>query len=216
MAKIRVPVRTPHIDMTPMVDVFALLLTFFMLTSTFRIADPASINTPSSISEKQAADFNLITILISKDNKIYFNVDNGEDTTKMFRAKILQEIGTRYNIEFKKEELDRFSKLASFGFPVEYLKPWINAKDQTERDKIQEELKDKNLDGIPIDSANNQLAYWVHFTRLINPDVQVAIKGDAEADYAVVKKILDLLQDKQVNKFNLTTNLEKVEVKLEE
>jgi biopolymer transport protein ExbD len=43
----------------------------------------------------------------------------------------------------------------------------------------------------------------------------VQIKADVDTEYKNVKEILDILQEKQVNKFNLTTNLEKVEIKLE-
>jgi biopolymer transport protein ExbD len=71
------------------------------------------------------------------------------------------------------------------------------------------------MDGIPYDSTDNQLAYWIFYARSISSNIQVQIKADNETDYKIVKKILDILQEKQVNKFNLTTNLEKVEVKLE-
>jgi biopolymer transport protein ExbD len=38
------------------------------------------------------------------------------------------------------------------------------------------------------------------------------IKGDADAAFPAVKKVLDMLQDKNVNRFNLITNLEKIVV----
>ena len=41
------------------------------------------------------------------------------------------------------------------------------------------------------------------------------IKGDANVDIPVVKEVLDILQDKNVNKFSLITNLE-AEVKVEQ
>jgi biopolymer transport protein ExbD len=47
---------------------------------------------------------------------------------------------------------------------------------------------------------------------LKNKDAEVAIKGDAETNYQVVKKIIDLLQENKLNKFNLITNLQKAEV----
>ena len=57
---------------------------------------------------------------------------------------------------------------------------------------------------------------WVHFARLTTPAAEAAIKGDFTSDYKVVKKVMDILQEKKINKFDLTTNLEKVEVKASE
>ena len=53
---------------------------------------------------------------------------------------------------------------------------------------------------------------WVLFARQVNPAVKALIKGDSNADYPIVKKVLDILQDKNVNRFSLVTTLEKVEV----
>ena len=69
---------------------------------------------------------------------------------------------------------------------------------------------------MPIDSLDNQLATWILAARQVNPNVQACIKGDVDAPYPLVKKVLDILQDKNVNKFNLITNLEATEVKQSE
>ncbi len=207
MPKIKLAVKQPKIDMTPMVDLFMLLLTFFMLTTTFRPPEAAQIDTPSSVSEKQTPDANVITISIGKDNKVYFNLDNGKDTTTKYRIRVLEEMGKRYGMEFTKEQKDKFSKLASFGHPMQDMKKWLDAPSSKERDPLEI--------GIPLDSTDNQLSLWIRYARLANQNAEAAIRGDAEADYTVVKKIFDLLQENQVNKFNLTTNLEKVEIKLD-
>lgn len=208
MPKIKQPARSPHIDMTPMVDLFALLLTFFMLTTSFRPTEAALIETPNSVSEKQAPDNDIMTIFIAKDGSVYFNFDNGKDTSTHFREKLLEKMAEQYKITFTKEEINMFGKLSSFGMPIKDLKTWINSEDSKEKEALQT--------GIPTDSTDNQLAWWIRSARLTNLGAEVAIKGDAETEYFKVKKVMDLLQENKVNKFNLVTNLMKQEVTLKD
>jgi len=206
MPKIKLPTKTPHIDMTPMVDLFALLLTFFMLTATIRPQEPAPVDTPFSVSEKSSPDANIMTVVLSPDSRVFFNIDNGPDTILHFRPKILAEMGKRYNIEFTPQELRKFEKYgASIGVDIKDMKAFLAVKDPAL--KIQYEKG-----GIPIDSTDNQMAMWVLFARQVNPSVQALIKGDNDVPYPIVKKVLDILQDKNVNRFSLITSLEKVEV----
>jgi biopolymer transport protein ExbD len=208
MGKIKLAVKTPRIDMTPMVDLFFLLLIFFILTATFRPQESVQVDTPASTSQTPIpGDKQFITITISKDDKVYFNVDNGSDSSQHIRGKVLQAIGSQYQIRFSPQEIKKFEGMASFGLPVVKLKDWLNAKDQKARDAIE--------DGVPVDSTDNQLMMWIRFARTYNNDLQVAIKGDGASNYPVVKKVIDVLQNNNVNKFNLTTNLEKVDVTLD-
>jgi biopolymer transport protein ExbD len=209
MPKVKLPKSSPRIDMTPMVDLFSVLLIFFVLTATVRPQETAPIDMPFSVSEKMVPDANVMTVLVAKDNRIFFNIDNGPDTILKYRPKILSEMGRRYGIEFTPQELRRFEKInTSFGVPIQNMKAFLKAKNMEERSEVET--------GIPIDSIDNQLAIWILCTRAINPAAQTCIKGDANVDFPIVKKVLDILQDKNVNRFNLITSLQAAELKEEE
>ena len=205
MPKIKLPTKSPHIDMTPMVDLFSLLLTFFMLTSVFTPQEPAPVDTPFSVSEKPKPDADIMTVVMSADNRVFFNVDNGRDTILHFRPQILKAMGERYNIVFTPQELRTFEKYStSLGVNIHDMKKFLAAKDSKEREQFEK--------GIPHDSIDNQFGYWVLYTRQINPSVQALIKGDNDVEYPLVKKVLDVLQDYNVNRFSLITSLEDVKV----
>ena len=209
MPKIKLPTSSPRIDMTPMVDLFAVILIFLMLTTTFRASEPAPVDTPYSISEKPTPDFDIMTLVLSADDRVFFNVDNGPDTLLSFRSKILAAMGERYEIEFTPEELTLFEKFpSSIGVPIQDMKEFLATSDAKEKLQLQT--------GIPMDSLDNQLDLWILFARQINPNVKACIKGDAKTGFPSVKRVLDILQDKNVNRFNLITSLEAASVNLDE
>ncbi len=210
MPKIKLPTKSPHIDMTPMVDLFSVVLTFLMLTTTMRQPEPAPVDTPFSVSDKTAPDANIMTLLISEDSRVFFNFDNGNDTSLHFKGKVLNLVGERYKITFTPEEVKQFEAYpSSFGMPIQNMKAFLKTKDAKDREKLQEK-------GMPIDSTDNQLAAWIFAARTVNKSIQACIKGDNDAPYPIVKEVLTILQDNNVKRFNLITNLEATKVTLSE
>jgi hypothetical protein len=174
-----------------------------------RQPEPATVDTPFSISETPTPDFNMMTFLLSVDGKVFMNFDNGPDTLLKFRPKILVEMGKRYGIEFTEAEQREFEKFpSSMGVPMSNMKQFLQAKDNNTRKNFQT--------GIPIDSADNQLEMWILYARQVNPNIQACIKGDSKTEFAVVEKVLNILQEKNVNRFNLITSLEAAKINLEE
>lgn len=209
MPKVKLPRSSPRIDMTPMVDTFAVILIFLMLTATMSSPEPASVDTPFSISEKPIPDANYMTFLISTDGKVFMNFDNGPDTLLKFRPRILEEMGKRYGIEFTERQLREFQTYpSSMGVRIEDMTEFLDNPDANARKALQV--------GIPMDSTNNQLAMWIQYARMVNPNIQACIKGDSQVEFPVVQRVLNILQDLNVKRFSLITSLAAVKINLEE
>lgn len=197
MPKVKVPRKSTLIDMTAMCDVAFLLLTFFMLTTQFKSDDSVIVDTPSSISEIKLPDTDILNITVTRDGKVFFSIDN----KNFSREKLLARISDKYpTLQFTPEEEKAFVLTGSIGVPLAELKGYLDLE-ETAR-KLYEQP------GIPVDSTNNELGVWIMQGRLSNPNVRITIKGDQACPWPVIKKVMDTLRDKNVNKFNLITDLE--------
>lgn len=198
--------------MTPMVDLAFLLVTFFMLTTQFRATEPVMVDQPSSTSDKILPE-NTMLITIDTAGKVFYNISGRE-----VRMAQLQDMATRYKVEFSEEEMNRFAIMTSFGVPITKLKEYINLSES-------EKAKYKS-DGIPMDSLDNQLKDWILTGRIAAArhaqdlraegdesfrdfkDLRFAIKADGKADYIKVRKVMKVFEEQDVYRFNLITNME--------
>lgn len=199
--KLTFPRKNIALDMTAMCDVAFLLLTFFMLATKFKPDEPVIVDTPSSISEIKLPESDIITITIDREGAVFFGIDN--QTT---RYKLIEAMGDKYNVAFTDFEKNEFALSSTVGMPVGSLKQILSTASGYEKSKIKQP-------GIPIDSTNNQLRDWVDLGRRMNLEVtgkvpRVAIKGDKNSDYGVVKEVIATLQDLNINRFNMITSLE--------
>lgn len=199
MAKVKMQKKAAAIDMTAMCDVAFLLLTFFILTATAKQPEPLPVDTPNSTVQVKLPETDLATLTLG-NGKVFFGV-----TGKDVRIRTLELMGVKYGIAFSEEERKKFSLIDGFGVPISQLKSLIS-KTSTERNQPGLQT------GIPKDSLDNQLKEWVYNARIATRDVagaelKVAIKGDAKQEYPEIKKVMDILQDQQINSFNLVTGL---------
>ncbi len=197
MTRVKIKKKSTFIDMTAMSDVTVLLLTFFMLTSTFVKKEPVQVYTPSSLSEIKIPETNILQILVDPEGKIFMSLDKQPDLKA-----VLQQMGEEYGVKFTPEQEQKFSIASTFGVPIKSMPEYLNLSTE----KQDEVLKNE---GIPCDSLNNQFKSWVRIARGVNPDLRIAIKADAKTPYAVIKKIMNSLQDLRENRYNLITNLKK-------
>lgn len=226
MGKVKIKKKETRIDMTAMSDVTVLLLTFFMLTSTFLQKEPVTVITPPSVSEEKVPDQNLVSVLVSQDGKVYLAITGSKDSTfksETVRADILKNMAASYNekhptkpVKFTNKDLEEFSKLGTFGLPMNKMKQWLELKDVEERDKMLKEGP-----GIPISVNNdannpNEFQMWIRAAyNSLNPELQeamvkgkgIAIKADQTTPYKIVNVVMDNLQTIKMNKFSLMTAL---------
>lgn len=188
------------IDMTAMCDVAFLLLTFFILTATAKQPEPLPVDTPSSTVQVKLPESDLAIITVGDSGKVFFGVKAPE-----VRKKTLDLIAEKYKLQFTDDEKTSFGLMDEFGVPVNQLKVLISMKAAQRNKKGQQS-------GIPHDSLDNQLAEWVRAARNANAEINqkqlnFAIKGDAKEQYPQIQKVMDILQEQNVNKFNLVTGL---------
>ncbi|HEY0056133.1 MAG TPA: biopolymer transporter ExbD [Pedobacter sp.] len=204
MPRIKVPRKSTAIDMTAMCDVAFLLLTFFILTATARQQEPLAVDTPSSTTQIKQPTEDIATLTIGGKGKVFFGVVGPK-----VRQSTLDKMSERYALPFTPNEKNRFALIESFGVPVGNLKQIIKM-DGADRNK--EGLQP----GIPVDSIGGQaseLHWWIYNARIATKELngtelRFSIKGDSKEEYPTVKKIIDILQKQEVNKFSLITALE--------
>lgn len=201
MPKVKIPRKSTSIDMTAMCDVAFLLLTFFILTSKFKPNEPVAVDIPSSISQIKLPETDVMLITLDRNGRVFFDMDGQEH-----RKNLLAKMGERYKINFTDMEFKQFSLASSVGMPVAQLQGWL-ALSPNERNS-----PTIKYPGIPCDTSStlegNELADWVLFARQTNPRLRIAIKGDREANYPGLQKVVATLQNRKVNKFNFITALE--------
>lgn len=207
MPRVKVKRASTTIDMTAMCDVSFLLLTFFILTATARAPEPLPVDTPASATQVKVPDTDFGTITVGDQGKVFFGVND-----RNVRARMLELMAEKYATPFTEQERSRFSLMESFGVPLGNLKQLIalDANSQS-----QPGLQP----GIPVDSTDalsNELFHWIYSARvatkeLSNAEMRISIKGDAREKYPEIKKVMDVLQSQNVNKFSLITSLRSTE-----
>jgi biopolymer transport protein ExbD len=90
--------------MTPLVDVAFLLLTFFMLTTQFKPPEEVQIDLPSSNSAFKLPESDVMTLSISKDGRIFLNLDSQKLRARLFG----KENELKAGIEVPKEKLGEY------------------------------------------------------------------------------------------------------------
>jgi len=202
MPKVKIPRKSTIIDMTAMCDVAFLLLSFFILATKQKPPEVLSVSPPTSVSSKAAPDKSIL-ITLTKEGKVFLML--GDDTKK---GAIIDDINKTRNLQLSVQELAKLKKAEFIGLPLNKLKSAL-ASDQ--------EIPARLMEGIPIDSTNNELTYWMRSVTnaYAGEDQKVLqnmllVKGDSEALYPIFKNVKKAFKDNEIFKFRIVTDSEPV------
>lgn len=198
MGKTKVKKQSTFIDMTAMSDMTVLLLTFFMLTATFLPKEPVQVLTPASVSEFKVPEYNVLTILIDREGKVFLNLDDHSKDTK---KKALIAMGNDYGMTFSDAEMRSFLEQTHIGVPMNQMHNLFKLKDTGSQDDMIKKM------GVPTDSANNQFARWITNIRSLNEDMTISIKADRGTPYPFVDNVMKSLVKLKENRYSLVTTL---------
>ena len=196
MARVKPKRRGPSMDLTAMSDMAWLLLTFFILTSNFREPEVVPVVTPTSVSNQKMAEENMMVIKIDDKGKFLFGLEEKD------RIPTLERMGDKYGVKFTDAEKNAFKSIVEFGVPMKEMRNYLNQPADRQQ---------KYHPGIPLDTIpnkNQELIDWVFEAKEVNPDVFLAIKGDQKSEYIQFKNLIQQLQMKNMNKFQLITSQE--------
>ena len=202
MPKVKIPRKSTNVDMTAMCDVAFLLLTFFILETKQKPPEVLSVKTPTSVSSKAAPEKSIL-ITLTKEGKVFLML--GDETKK---DAIIDDFNTTRALGLTPGELKKLKKTEFIGLPVNKLKSALNST---------QEIPPTLMDGIPTDSTNNELAFWIRsVTNAYKGEDQrklqemILVKGDGEALYPIFKNVKEALKANEIFKFRIVTEGEAV------
>lgn len=204
MPSVKIPRKSTDTDMTPFVDVAFLILSFFMLATKFKPPEPVDIATPNSVSQKDVELTTGIQVWIDKEDKVYFSMFSETDNEPV--RKVITNLSAARGLNLTENEINNFVRNPMIGVPFEQVKSFL-ALPQDKANKFK-------APGIPVDTADNQLYFWIRDARsaFAGQTSNILIKGDAKSKYPVFKKVMDAFQKNEINSFKLVTGPEEAPV----
>jgi len=202
MPKIKIPRKSTNVDMTAMCDVAFLLLTFFILATKQKPPEVLAVSPPSSVSSKAAPDKSIL-VTMTAEGKVFLTL--GDETKK---DAIIDDFNKTKGLGLSGGELAKLKKSEFIGLPANKLKSAM-ASNQV--------IAPAAMDGIPIDSTNNELSDWIRSVTnaYAGGDQKVLekmllVKGDNAALYPIFKNVKQAFKKNQIFKFRIVTNSEDI------
>jgi len=203
MPSVKIPRKSTDTDMTPFVDIAFLILSFFIMATKFKPPEPVQITTPNSVSSQELPEDDAVLITIDSSNRVFFSVL--AEKNKTVPDQVIQKLNTLRSLNLTPAQMANFKKTVAVGVPFANLGSLLNVPAEEQGKFVQP--------GIPVlDSANNQLIWWITASKEVFRDNQrplkYLIKGDGGSKYPAFEAVISALKKNEEFKYNLVTSLE--------
>jgi biopolymer transport protein ExbD len=200
MPSVKIGKKSTVTDMTPFVDVAFLILSFFIMATKFKPPEPVEITTPNSVSSQILPDNDAVMITIDSTIRVFFTIMSAKDLGVF--DNIAENLNKTRNLGLTPEEIANFKKTSFIGVPYSQLKSFLDIPAvQQKADKVP---------GIPVDSANNELFWWIRDAKsaFAGRKLSFLIKGDNNSKYPAFEAVVNSLKKNDELKYNLVTSSE--------
>ncbi len=201
MPSVKMPRKSTDTDMTPFVDIAFLILSFFIMATKFKPPETVTITTPGSVNSQILPENNAVMISMDSLNRVFFTILSKND--QGVYDQIIKGINTSQNLGLTPAEIANFKKVYMVGVPFNGLKQVLGSGNTIAGEK---------LPGIPVDTANNQLVWWIREAKnaFAGKKLDYLIKGDNNSKYPAFESVLSALKQNEEFKYKLVTSLDGV------
>ncbi len=149
---------SPRVDLTPMVDLGFLLITFFMFTTTMAKPKAMQIQMPfddpnmQKEDQSQVKESTAMTILLSKDHRIYYYYGIGSDPSTPPEIKVTgfkDQDGIRDALIQKKKEVQGMVASGALA-PDDKMTVMIKPADNSTTDVLIDVLDEMTINAVPL------------------------------------------------------------------
>jgi len=176
--KRRVSIR---LDMTPMVDIAFLLLIFYMVTTQFKPPEKKKVELPASHSQIELPKRNVFMVTVPPEDSVFIDY--------VAKRKVTLEDGTVTERTFRNVVSIPFDQVETVGPAVQNMRA--------------EEMR--NVMDLYPGEANKKAREAARGDVLSS---LVVVKGDRNAPYGIMEKLMNSLRDESITSFQIITELE--------
>ncbi|HMC99849.1 MAG TPA: hypothetical protein VKH37_06845, partial [Ferruginibacter sp.] len=132
-----------------------------------------------------------IVITISADSKIYLIIGGNAH-----RDAIFNNINKDRSLGLSDADMQQLRKMDYIGFPLDKLRQALELGTATTK-----------FNGIPADSSNNELSYWIKAVVESVPkdEMNILVKNNSSNDFKTFKKVANALKQNDIYKFKIVT-----------